>query len=161
MSHPRLCLRTSLGDRAVPRGSPGPIGTHVVRDRRVSPYLVSRVATPYDDTGEQARSVNLLETWGLVLRRGQWGNPLANGQNSSWVAKLTVDKTVGSSLPVLGSCRETGVSLRGCMGSLTTGSPTGSLSTFGESGLNVQSGHSKDLIQGSSCAPLGPGSLKR
>ena len=54
MSHPRLCLRTSLGDRAVSRGSPGPIGTHVVRDRRVSPYLVSRVATPYDDTGEQA-----------------------------------------------------------------------------------------------------------
>ena len=63
MSHPRLCLRTSLGDRAVSRGSPGPIGTHVVRDRRVSPYLVSRVATPYDDTGEQPRSVNLLETW--------------------------------------------------------------------------------------------------
>ena len=26
MSHPRLCLRTSLGDRAVSRGSPGPIG---------------------------------------------------------------------------------------------------------------------------------------
>ena len=133
MSHPRLCLRTSLGDRAVSRGSPGPIGTHVVRDRRVSPYLVSRVATPYDDKGEQARSVNLLETWGLVSRRGQWSNPLANGQNSSWVAKLTVDKTVGSSLTVLGSCRETGVSLRGCMGSLTTGSPTGPLSTFGES----------------------------
>ena len=83
MSHPRVCLRTSLGDRAVSRGSPGPIGTHVVRDRRVSPYLVSRVATPIDDTGEQARSVNLLETWGLVLRRGQWGNPLANGQYSS------------------------------------------------------------------------------
>ena len=70
-------------------------------------------------------------------------------------------KTVGSSLRVLGSCRETGVSLRGCMGSLTTGSPTGPFSTFGESGLNVQSGHSKDLIQGSSCAPLGLGSLKR
>ena len=149
MSHPRLCLRTSLGDRAVSRGSPGPIGTHVVRDRRVSPYLVSRVATPNDDTGEQARSVNLLETWGLVSRRGQRGNPLANGQNSSWVAKLTVDKTVGSSLTVLGSCRETGVSLRGCMGSLTTGSPTGPLSTFGESGLNVQSGHSEDLVFGS------------
>ena len=59
------------------------IGTHVVRDRRVSPYLVSRVATPNDDTGEQARSVNLLETWGLVSRRGQRGNPLANGQYSS------------------------------------------------------------------------------
>ena len=81
MSHPRLCLRTSLGDRAVSRGSPGPIGTHVVRDRRVSPYLVSRVATPNNDTGEQA--ANLLETWGLVLRRGQRGNPLANGQYSS------------------------------------------------------------------------------
>ena len=50
MSHPRLCLRTSLGDRAVSRGSPGPIGTHVVRDRRVSPYLVSRVAAPNDVT---------------------------------------------------------------------------------------------------------------
>ena len=80
----------------------------------------SRVATPYDDTGEPARLVNLLETWELVSRRGQRGNPLANGQNSSW-AKLTVDKTVGY----------------------------------------VQSGHSEDLIQGSSCAPLGLGSLKR
>ena len=63
-----VALRTSLGDRAVSRGSPGPIGTHVVRDRRVSPYLVSRVASPDDDTGEQARSVNLLETWRLVSR---------------------------------------------------------------------------------------------
>ena len=26
---------------------------------------------------------NLLETWGLVSRRGQRGNPLANGQHSS------------------------------------------------------------------------------
>ena len=72
--------------------------------------LVSRVATPNDDTGEQARSVNLLETWGLVSRRGQRGNPLANGQYSSLVAKLAVDKTVGSSLTVLGSCRKTGIS---------------------------------------------------
>ena len=32
------------------------------------------------------------------------------------------------------------------VGSLTTGSPTGSLSSFGESGLNVQSGHSKNLV---------------
>ena len=32
------------------------------------------------------------------------------------------------------------------MGSLTTGSPTGSLSSFWESGLNVQSGHSEDLV---------------
>ena len=110
MSHPRLCLRTSLGDRAVSRGSPGPIGTHVVRDQRVSPYLVSRIATPNDDTGEQARSVNLLETWGLVSRRGQRGNPLANGQYSSLVAKARGDKTVGSSLTVSESCRKTGVS---------------------------------------------------
>ena len=49
----------------------------------------------------------------LFPRRGQRGNPLANGQNSSWVAKLTVDKTVGSSLTVLGSCRKTGASLFG------------------------------------------------
>ena len=62
-----------------------------------------------------------------------------------WVAKLAVDKTVGSSLTVLGSCRKTGVSL-GIHRSLMTGSPTGSLSTFGESGLNVQSGHSEDLV---------------
>ena len=110
MSHPRLCLRTSLGDRAVSRGSPGPIGAHVVRDRRVSPYLVSRVATPNDDTGEQARSVSLLETWGLVLRRGQWGTRWLTVNIHRWVAKLAVDKTVGSSLTVLGSCRKTGVS---------------------------------------------------
>ena len=45
------------------------------------------------------------------------------------------------------------------MGSLTTGSPTGPLSTFGESGLNVQSGHSEDS-QGPSCAPLGLGTEK-
>ena len=99
-----------LGDRADILGDlVVSIGTHVVRDRRVSPHLGSRSATTKDDPGEQARSVNLLETWGLVSRRGQRGNPLANGQNSSWVAKLTVDKTVGSSLTVLGSCRETGV----------------------------------------------------
>ena len=42
------------------------------------------------------------------------------------------------------------------MGSLTTGSPTGPLSTFGESGLNVQSGHSQGS-QGPSCAPVGTG----
>ena len=71
------------------------------QDRRVSPHLGSRSAAK-DDPGEQARSVNLLETWGLVSRRGQRGNPLANGANSSWVAKLTVDKTVGSCLTVLG-----------------------------------------------------------
>ena len=99
-----MIVRDFLGDLVVS------IGTHVVRDRRVSPHLGSRSATTKDDPGEQARSVNLLETWGLVSRRGQRGNPLANGQNSSWVAKLTVDKTVGSSLTGLGSCRETGTS---------------------------------------------------
>ena len=82
----------------------------MVRDRRVSPHLVSRVATPTDDTGEQTRLVNLLETWELVSRRGQRGNPLANGQYSPLVAKLAVDKTVGSSLTVLETCRKTGVS---------------------------------------------------
>ena len=43
-----------------------------------SPCIVRSI-----DTGEQARSVNLLETWGLVSRRGQRGNPLATGQYSS------------------------------------------------------------------------------
>ena len=130
LSHPRLSLRTYLGDRAVSPGTPGPIGTHVVRDRRVSPNPVSRSAATCDEVGTGRDP---------FPRRGQRGNPLANGQNSSWVAKLTVDKTVGSSLTVLGSCRKTGVSLWGCMGSLTTGSPTGPRSTFGESGLNVYS----------------------
>ena len=83
-SHTLVCVCAFLGDRAVSRGSSGPIGTYVVRNRRVSPYLVSGVAIPYDDMREQARSVNLLETWRLVSRRGHWGNPLANGQNSSW-----------------------------------------------------------------------------
>ena len=59
LSHPRLSLRTSLGDRAVSPGTPGPIGTHVVRDRRVSPNPVSRSAATCDEVGEQARSVNL------------------------------------------------------------------------------------------------------
>ena len=127
----------------------------VLRDRSVHTWygtdgshltLSLRSAATCDEVGEQARSVNLL---GIRSRGG------VNG-----VAKLTVDKTVSSSLTVLGSCRKTGVSLRGCMGSLTTGSPTGPLSTFGESGLNAQSGHSKDS-QGPSCAPLGLGSLKR
>ena len=60
LSHPRLSLRTSLGDRAVSPGTPGPIGTHVVRDRQVSPNPVSRLAATCDEVGEQARSVNLL-----------------------------------------------------------------------------------------------------
>ena len=98
---------------------------------------------------EQARWVNLSE---IRSRGGQRGNPLADGQNSSWVAMLTVDKTLGSSLTVLWSCCKTGASLRECMGSLTTGSPIGSLSTFWESRLNVQSGHNKDS-QGQSCSP--------
>lgn len=147
MSHPRLCLRTSLGDRAVSRGSPGPIGTHVVRDRRVSPYLVSRVATPNDDMGEQARSVNLLEIWGLVSRRGQRGNPLANGQYSSLGSQAHDGQDrrfLPNSVRVLSRDR---CILLGYMGSLTTGSPTGPLSSFGESGLNVQSGHSKGHLR--------------
>ena len=82
----------------------------MVRDRRVSPYLVARVATPNDDTGEQARSVNLLETWGLVSRRGQRGKRWLTVNIHRWVAKLAVDKTVGFSLTVLGACRKTGVS---------------------------------------------------
>ena len=110
MSHPRLCLRTSLADRAVSRGSPGPIGTHVGRDRRVSPYLVSRVATPNDDTGEQTRSVNLLETWDLSRGGVNGATRWLTVNIHRWVAKLAVDKTVGSSLTVLGFCRKTGVS---------------------------------------------------
>ena len=105
-----VIVRDFLGDLVVS------IGTHVVRDRRVPPYLGSRSATTEDDPGEQARSVNLLETWGLVSRRGQRGNPLANGQNSSWVAKLTVDKTVGSSLTVSGACRKRQVHPTGMYG---------------------------------------------
>ena len=114
-----------------------------------SPYLVSRVATPYDDTGEQARSVNLLETWGLVSRRGQRGNPLANGQYSSLGSQARGGQDrrfLPNSVRVLS--QDKCIPL-GYMGSLTTGSPTGSLSTFGESGLNVQSGHSEDLVFGS------------
>ena len=44
--------------------------------------LCLRTAMSGDDIGEQARPVNLLGTWGLVPRRGQRGNPLANGQYS-------------------------------------------------------------------------------
>ena len=85
----------------------------------------------------------------MFPRRGQRGNPLANGQNSPWVAKLTVDKTVGSSPDSVRVLSQDRCIPLGYMGSLTTGSPTGSLSSFGESGLNVQSGHSKDLVFGS------------
>ena len=42
----------------------------------------------------------------------------------------------------------------GGVGSLSTGSPVTVLA--GTPRLNVQSGHSKALIQGSSCAALGP-----
>ena len=107
-----MIVRDILGDLVVS------FGTHVVRDRRVSPYLGSRSATTKDDPGEQARPVNLLETWGLVSRRGQRGNPLANGQNSSWVAKLTANDWV-----------------------------TGRSTLSFESGLNVQSGHSEGHLR--------------
>ena len=70
LSHPRLSLRTSLGDRAVSPGTPGPIGTHVARDRRVSPDPVSRSAATCDKVGEQARSVNL---FGIRSRGGVKG----------------------------------------------------------------------------------------
>ena len=59
LSHPRLSLGTYLGDRAETPGTPGPIGTQV-RNRRVSPNHVSRLAATCDEVGEQARSVNLL-----------------------------------------------------------------------------------------------------
>ena len=147
MSQPRLCLRTSLCDSPVSRGSPGPIGTHVIRDRRVSPHLVSRLSTPNYDMREQARSVNLLETWGLVSRMGQRGNPLANGQYSSGASKAHGGQDrrfLPNSVRVLSRDR---CILLGYMGSLTTGSPTGPLSSFGGSGLNVQSGHSKGHLR--------------
>ena len=73
LSHPRLSLRTSLGDRAVSPGTPGPIGTHVVRDRRVSPNPVSRSAATCDEVGEQARrgGVNGVTRWLTVkIHRG-------------------------------------------------------------------------------------------
>ena len=107
MSHPRLCLRTSLGGRAV-SGTPDADRYTRGTGPQIPPYPVSRLATTVDDVGEQARSVNLL---GFRTRGGVWwGNPLANGQYSFRVAKLRVDKTIGSSLTVLGSCRETGIS---------------------------------------------------
>ena len=62
-----MIVRDILGDLVVS------IGTHVVRDRRVSPYLGSRSATTKDDPGEQARSVNLLET---RLEEGSTGQPV-------------------------------------------------------------------------------------
>ena len=76
MSHPGLCLRTSLGDRAVSRGSPGPIGTDVVRNRRVSPYLVSRVATPNDDTGGTGKVGEPLRDLGTCLEEESTGQPV-------------------------------------------------------------------------------------
>ena len=76
-----MIVRDFLGDLVVSIGTRG------------AGLLGSRSATTHDDPGEQARPVNLLETWGLS-RGGVNGAMLANGQNSSWVAKLTVDKTV-------------------------------------------------------------------
>ena len=100
-----VCAHTWVIARSPVRRTP--IGTHVVRDRRVPPHLVSRLATTSDDIGEQARSVNLL---GSCTRGGVNGATRWLTVNiHRWVAKLTVDKTVGSSLTVLGSCRETGV----------------------------------------------------
>ena len=71
-AHPWVIVRYLgvLPDRSVHTSGTGPDGSHH--------YLVSRVATPNDDTGEQARLVNLLETWGLVssLEEGSTGQPV-------------------------------------------------------------------------------------
>ena len=61
-----------------------------------------------DDTGEQARSVYLLGTWDLSRGGVNGATRLLTVNIHRWVAKLAVDKTVGS---VLGACRKTGVSL--------------------------------------------------
>ena len=66
-----------------------------------------------------------------------------------WVAKLACEQDrrfLSNSVRVLSQDRCIPL---GYMGLLTTGSPTGSLLTFGESGLNVQSGHCEDLVFGS------------
>ena len=68
MSHSRLCLRTSSGDRAVfSRTGRCTCGTE--------PTGVTLPCIQGSNTlwwlGEQARLVNLLEIWGLVSRRGQ------------------------------------------------------------------------------------------
>ena len=90
-------------------------------------HLVSRVV----------RSVNLLETWDLS-REG------LNGA-TRW---LTGQARGGPDRRFLWVSQDRCIPL-GYIGSLTTGSPTGSLSTFRESGFNVQSGHSEDLVFGS------------
>ena len=71
MSHPRLCLRTSLGDRAV-SGSPDAGRYTRGTGPQIPPYPVSRLATIFDDVGEQARSVNLGVSY---PRRGLVGQP--------------------------------------------------------------------------------------
>ena len=83
-----------------------------------------------------------------------------------WVAKLHTDQTVGSSVMkarvvtagVTWTFSEVshnfGCGDHGGVGSLSTGSPSGR--GAGTPRLNAQSGHSKALIQGSSCAALGP-----
>ena len=68
---------------------------------------VSGVATPNDDTGEQARSVYLLGTWDLSRGGVNGATRWLTVNIHRWVAKLAV---VGSSLTVLGACRKTGVS---------------------------------------------------
>ena len=55
-----------------------------------------------------------------------------NGQSFMWIAKSSWDQTVGS---------ERAVSAVRKSGSLSTGSPVGSLEAHVSKGLNVQSGH--------------------
>ena len=65
-----------------------------------------------DSTGLAELAYAVMLTFGSLLSQGG-----VNGATRwltvnihRWVAKLAVDKTVGSSLTVLGSCRKTGVS---------------------------------------------------
>ena len=58
-----------------------------------------------------------------------------NGQSFMWIAKSSWDQTVGS---------ERAVSAVRKSGSLSTGSPVGSLELTSLTGLNVQSGHCND-----------------
>ena len=82
-----------------------------------------------DDIGKQARPVNLLETWGLVSRRGQRGNPLANGQHSPMGSQAHggQDRRFPPNSRVRVLSRDRCIP-SGYRGSLTTGSPVGPLS---------------------------------